>query len=104
MSGVQEFETVAKFFRQQAGIQSNDPYQDVCDNYGTLMSLMKEYNPKSDTDEMKLAFNTILNLMQYGFDNCHSWVNEDFDDHYESMNNSISYWRSILTEKGIIKE
>ena len=102
MSGIQQYKTVAKFFRERAFANSSSPYDDICENYRELMGLLNEYEPikgNEKIDYMRMAIDTILSYMKYGFNHCHNWLPEDFSDHFCEVNRYITYWEGVLIEK-----
>ena len=99
---VENYKTIHKFFRKQVRENSSDPYQDVCDNYNDFKRLLKEYEPAKGNekfDYMKRGNETILSYIEYGFNNCHNWVKEDYYDHYRDVNHYMTCWEKTLVEQ-----
>ena len=99
---VKNFKTVHSFFIRQGGMNSNDPYQDICDNYSDFMNRMSDYerNFTVEKDNMFTASNVVLILLRRCFDNCYSWSSGDFFKHFRVVNSAMYQWTKILETDG----
>ena len=101
MTSIKNFKTIATFFIKQNGINSNNPYKDICDNYGDFMNLLKNYDSKiSGIDYMDIANKSILAQLEHGFNKGNDWNKEELYDHFHYVNGCMNYWKGVLIEKG----
>ena len=98
---VDNYKKVHMFFYKQAVEDSSDPYQEVVDNYCEFENLLNEYKQLDEhLDYMGMAIRNILLHLKTANDSCHSWLKEEFYDHFQYMLTCMNYWKGVLEDKG----
>ena len=104
---MEQFKTVEKWFSTQASIASNDPYQDVCDNYSDFICLLNTYSPKkwkfrciSGNDKMKEVLENIIAWLRHGINICPTWIDYDGVNHFCEVNRNIQIYKQELIDAG----
>ena len=101
MTPIENFKKISGFFIKQNGLHSDDPYQEICDNYPDFINLLKNYKSEDPAiDYMHIANKSIFAQLEHGFNKCHSWSREEYYDHFQSVGCYMRYWKGVLTEKG----
>tara|TARA_Y100001972_G_scaffold125286_1_gene176187 strand:- start:67 stop:504 length:438 start_codon:yes stop_codon:yes gene_type:complete len=98
---VDNYKKVHMFFYIQATENSSDPYQEVVDNYCEFENILNNYKQLDEhLDYMGMAIRNILLHLKTAKDSCHSWLKEEFYDHFQYMLTCMNYWKGVLEEKG----
>ncbi len=100
-SALNNFNSVYKFFCEKASERSSDPHQDISENYGQFISLLKEYKVKGkEVDYINMGNNIVLLNLYKGCDECHSWLDKDYYGHFNEVYSFMNTWKSILEGRG----
>ena len=66
MTPIENFKKISVFFIKQNGLNSDDPYQEICDNYPDFMNLLNNYKSEDPgIDYMHIANKSIF-LIPFG--------------------------------------
>ena len=105
---MEQFKTVEKWFSAQASLASNDPYQDVCDNYSDFIRLLKTYSENKKNrftcfnkiDKMEEVLENIIGLLRVGYSTCPTWNGNDGVRHFCYVNSQIKLYKQQLVGSG----
>lgn len=104
---MEEFNFIDREFLKKIGINSNDPYQDICDNYYDYISRLEKYTNQKENifcclhkNAMRSALKDIISMLNYGINNCSVWDNDTGNRHFRTVYSNIQVYKVELEKHG----